>query len=164
MRVAIVVLSLAYFCLAQKLVQLDIDNKRYTVAQTCLNRVVDFCASSKDEKALKSFTESAKQIEQINAGTSSWSAQHNKFSTIPLDEIKQRATAVKQKRTAKSAKSKRTNRKLLSALPQDFDARKKWPKCISVRNVQHLLTLVASKNSRKVWVLLGMGQQSSSCR
>jgi Tfp pilus assembly major pilin PilA len=119
--------------------------KVLTVSQQCLENAVDVCGSpSEDQKYFERFTRTADQVEQINQKNAGWIAGHNKFSTVSDDDIDLRSGSyLLEERGIKNTApvvSSRTNtgRKLHATLPESFDARLKWPKCVSVSQLDYV--------------------------
>jgi hypothetical protein len=129
----LIVLGLCFA--GEPLVSLQLGNKKYTVNQKCIDNAVNVCTQdTSSQKAFHHFTRSAKDITDIKAKTNLWEPHHNKFSVKAEADIFFRSGAFKLPPNAQRdvrSQPLKTGRKLLQALPTDFDSRKQWPKCVT---------------------------------
>lgn len=81
-----------------------------------------------------------KIVKQVNSNkASTWTAEHNKFSKMSIEELK-RYTSVKGfLKPSFSVKEYQEQKNLkLGDAPAEFDSRQKWPNCIHlIRNQLH---------------------------
>ncbi len=118
-------------------VKLQLHSKTHIVSQQCLENAVGLCSAKdpKNEQDFSRFTFATRQIKQIKEKASTWVPKHNKFSTASEERMKfQVGSPLPDAKTIAKLPVKtsaNSRRKLHATLPDEFDARKKWPDCIT---------------------------------
>jgi hypothetical protein len=98
-----------------------------------LQNAVDICSQhAKEVENFSRFTKADATIRNIKA-KASWTPGHNKFSTTSEGNIRFSAGTYKVGKDKITPFSKVNTRRKLYApvIPEKFDAREKWPDCIS---------------------------------
>jgi hypothetical protein len=138
----IVALVFAVNAASNNFFEIEVEGKAYTVPEQCMSNALKLCADdTADHKAFQAFINHTTIITDVAKSTDLWEAGHNAFSTLSHAELMIRASAAPTN-TIKVQAPTSVSRTLLAALPDSFDSRTRWPKCVgAVRNQGKCFTL-----------------------